>query len=47
MINVHFGVTNQLLIRYYVFVDTVKKRVYNETVYELFIGFEKACDSVR
>jgi hypothetical protein len=36
IISVRFNITGQLLIRFY-----------NETVYQLFIDFKKAYDSVR
>jgi sorting nexin-29 len=42
IISVGFDITDQLLVRYW-----RKKWEYNETVYQLFIDFKKAYDSVR
>jgi hypothetical protein len=43
-----FDVTDQLLIRFSVFVKYWrKKREYNKTIHQLFIDFKKAYDSVR
>jgi hypothetical protein len=47
-ISVDFDVTEQLLIRFSVFVRYRKKKwEYNETVHQLFTDFKKAYDSVR
>jgi hypothetical protein len=48
IISVGFDVTDQLLMRYAVFVRYWRKKFeYNETVHQLFIDFMKAYDSVR
>jgi len=48
IINVDSDATSQLLIIYSAFVKYLKKKwEYNEAVYQLFIDFEKAYDSVR
>jgi hypothetical protein len=48
IINVGFDITDQLLIRYFEFVWTWKKKwEYNEKVHQLFIDFKKDYDSVR
>jgi hypothetical protein len=39
--------TDQILIRFSVFVRYWKKWEYNETVHQIFIDFKKAYDSVR
>jgi hypothetical protein len=45
---VGFNVTDQLLIKFFAFVRYWRKKwEYSETVYQLFIGFKKAYDSVR
>jgi hypothetical protein len=45
---VSFNVTDQLLIRFSVFIRCCRKKwEYNETVHQLFIDFKKAYDSVR
>jgi hypothetical protein len=47
-ISVDLDVTGRLLIIYYAFVQYFdKKWEYNEAVYQLFIDFKKAYDSVR
>jgi hypothetical protein len=48
IVSVDIDVTGQLLIVYSAFVKYLKKKwEYNEVVYQLFIGFQKAHDSVR
>jgi hypothetical protein len=47
IINVHFDVIYQLLIRNSVFVRYWRKWKYNVTVHQLFIDFKKTYDSVR
>jgi hypothetical protein len=48
IISLAFHVTDQLLIRFSAFVRYWRKKwEYNETVYQLFIYFKKAYDSVR
>jgi hypothetical protein len=48
IISVDFDITGQLLIIYSVFVKYLRKKwECNEAVYQLFIDFKKACDSVR
>jgi len=48
IISVDFDVRDQLLIRYFAFVKVLaNKWEYNGTVHQLFIDFEKACDSLR
>jgi hypothetical protein len=47
IISVGFDVTEQLLIRFSVFVRHWRKMGANETVHQLFVDFKKACDSVR
>jgi hypothetical protein len=44
---VGFDGTDQLLIRFFVFVIHEKKWEYNERVHQLFIDFKKAYDAVR
>jgi hypothetical protein len=48
-ISVDFDVTDELLIRFSAFIGywRKKKPEYNETVYQLFIDFRKAYDSMR
>jgi hypothetical protein len=46
-INVNLNITDQLLIDFLHSSDTGKKGEYNETIYQLFIDFKKAYDSVR
>jgi hypothetical protein len=47
IISVGFDLTDQLLISFSAFVRYWKKKwEYNETVYQLFIDFKKAYDSV-
>jgi hypothetical protein len=45
--SVDFDTTGQLLILYSAFVKYLRKKGKNEAVHKLFIGFKKACDSVR
>jgi hypothetical protein len=48
IINVGFHVTDQLLIRFYAFLQILEKKwEYNETVHQLFIDIKEAYDSVR
>jgi hypothetical protein len=48
IIVVGFDVTDQLLIRYFAFIRSWRKKwEYNETVHQLFIDFKKAYDLVR
>jgi len=48
IIKVDFNATGQLLIIYSAFVKYLKKKwEYNRAVYQLFIDFKKAYDSVR
>jgi hypothetical protein len=47
IINVGFDVTDQLLRRFFAFVRHGGKWEYNETVHQVFLDFNKACDSVR
>jgi sorting nexin-29 len=48
IISVDFDVADQLLIRFSAFVRYCRQQFeYNETVYQLFIDFKKAYDSVR
>jgi len=42
IINAHFDVTDQTLIKYYSFVRYWRKIWVSRTVYQLFIDFEKA-----
>jgi hypothetical protein len=45
---VGFDITDQLLIRFSISVRYWRKKCeYNETVHQLFIDFNKVCDSVR
>jgi hypothetical protein len=45
---VGFGVTDQLLIRFFCIRQILEKKCeYNKTVHQLFIDFKKAYDSVR
>jgi sorting nexin-29 len=45
---VGFAVTDQLLITFFAFAKYWRKKLeYNETVYQLFVDFKKAYDSVR
>jgi hypothetical protein len=47
-INGDFEVTDQLLLRYSALRETLEKKwEYNETVYQLFVDFEKVYDSIR
>jgi hypothetical protein len=47
IISLDFEITDQLLIRFCVFVKYWReKREYNETVHQLFINFKKVYDSV-
>jgi sorting nexin-29 len=47
IINVGSNIIDQLLIRFSAFIRYWRKWEYNETVYQLFIDFKKAYDSVR
>jgi sorting nexin-29 len=48
IIRVGFNISDQLLIRFLAFVRSWRKKwEYNETVYQLFVYFKKAYDSVR
>jgi hypothetical protein len=50
IISVGFDLTDQLLIRYFIFcIHQIleKKWEYNETVHQLFIDLKKVCDLVR
>jgi hypothetical protein len=48
IISVDVDVTDEILIRYFTFDRYCgRKWKYNETEYQLFIGFIEACDSVR
>jgi hypothetical protein len=48
IISVGFDVTDQLLIRYFAFIQILEKKwEYNETVHQLFIDLKKAYDLVR
>jgi Ni/Fe-hydrogenase subunit HybB-like protein len=46
IISVRFGVTDQLLIKFFAFVRYWKKN-YNETLHHLFMDFKKTYYSVR
>jgi hypothetical protein len=48
IISVGFDVTDQPVIRFSAIVRYWRKKwKYNETVYQIFTGFKKACDSVK
>jgi hypothetical protein len=47
IINVGSNIIDQLLIRFSAFVRYWRKWEYNETVYQLFVDFKTASDSVR
>jgi hypothetical protein len=47
IISAGFGITDQLLLRFFAYAGTGEKWEYNETVHQLLGDFKKAYDSVK